>query len=724
MRRPSLPAAAAARAARSLFAALALCAAALLPVAGAQGAGLRVMLHPDAASRGQLPPEGLTRLETLAGTPLTLSGVTRTGALDFTVDGARDAQTVAALAARLRRDRTVLWAEPKRPEPSLRRAQKSSGGTPGRQLMVRLADGVAPDWPALLPRFAERIGAAVSVDRSIGEVWVLELAQSRPAEHLAAMAASLQDDPLVRYADPVLRRYTRAMPRDPLFRYQWALTDPLAGINAAAAWNLTQGAAGMAIAVIDTGIVAHPDLAGRILAGYDFISDPASARDGNTRDPNPADEGDWYADGACGGAEGRDSSWHGTFIAGQLGANANDGRGVVGLNWRASILPVRTLGECGGSDVDVFEGMLWASGVPVAGVPANPNPAKVINMSLGGAGACAQAIQEAVDDALAQGAVVVVAAGNEAGDALDYAPANCSGVITVAAHNAAGERAYYSNYGRRIDLSAPAGDGESADDAILSTSNTGTTTPGDATYRYGVGTSFATPFVAGTASLMLARNPLLTPGRVLDILQGSAREFPLGSTCRSAGLCGAGMLDAGAAVASTPPAALNPPPGAVPVIEYYHAALDHYFVTAAPAEIAALDAAVDGPFERTGYFFYAYPNATAAPANARPVCRFYADASVLIDSHFFSADAAECQFVRDRWPGVWQLEQSDAFYVLLPDATGRCAADTLPVFRFFNNRRDANQRHTADLSVRRAMVNRGWVADGNGAAAVAFCTPI
>ena len=106
--------------------------------------------------------------------------------------------------------------------------------------------------------------------------------------------------------------------------------------------------------------------------------------------------------------------------------------------------------------------MLWASGVPIAGVPANANPAKVINMSLGGAGACAQAIQEAVDDALAQGSVVVVAAGNEAGDVLDFAPANCSGVITVAAHNVNGERAYYSNYGRRIDLSAPSGDGDSA----------------------------------------------------------------------------------------------------------------------------------------------------------------------------------------------------------------------------------------------------------------------
>ena len=718
---PSSPTA---RVFRSFLGAVLIVAAALAPMQATAAPGLRVMLHPDAAPRGELPPERLAKLEAVAGTKLTLLGVTRTGGLDFAVEGNPDAATLAALAGRLRGERAVLWAEPSRPAPTLRRAAKASGGAPGRQLLVRLADGVAADWPALLPRFAERVGAPVALARQVGDVHVLELAQARSPGDLAAMAAALQDDPLVRYADPVLRRYVRALPGDPLFRLQWALTDPLSGINAAAAWDLTQGAPGMAIAVIDTGIVPHPDLAGRILTGYDFISDSAAARDGSARDANPQDEGDWIAEGACDGSEARNSSWHGTFIAGQIAASANNGKGVAGLNWRSSILPVRALGECGGTDVDVFEGMLWASGVPIAGVPANANPAKVINMSLGGAGACAQAIQEAVDDALAQGSVVVVAAGNEAGDVLDFAPANCSGVITVAAHNVNGERAYYSNYGRRIDLSAPSGDGDSAADAILSTSNTGTTTPGEPGYRYGVGTSFATPFVAGTASLMLARNPLLTPGRVLGILQGTARDFPSGSTCRTAGLCGAGMLDAGAAVASTPPATLNPPSGTVPVIEYYNAALDHYFITASPAEAAQLDAAVGGAFERTGYFFYAWIDPAAAPADASPVCRFYADANVLINSHYFSADAAECQYVRDRWPGIWQLEQSAAFYVQVPDAAGRCSANTLPVYRFFNNRRDANHRYTADLSVRRSMVNRSWVAEGNGTTATVFCSPI
>ncbi|MBK7591228.1 MAG: S8 family serine peptidase [Betaproteobacteria bacterium] len=719
-----VPAPRAARASLSLFAALLLTTAALPTAAATETAHLRVMLHPTAAPRGQLPAERRVKLEAVAGAKLTLAGVTRTGGLDLAVDGSPDPATIAALIGRLRGDRAVLWAEPARPAFSARRATKAAASAPGHQLLVRLADDAVPDWPTLLPRLAERAGAALAVGRSIGNVWVLELAQAQPASKLAAMATALQDDAAVQYADPVLRKYARTLPDDPRFGQQWALTDPLAGIAAPAAWNVNQGVAGMAIAVIDTGILPHPDLAGRILAGYDFISDEGNARDGSPRDPDASDEGDWTEAGACGGFDAQDSSWHGTFIAGQLAANANDGRGVAGVNWRSSILPVRALGQCGGTDVDVFEGMLWASGVPIAGVPANPNPAKVINMSLGGAGACAQAIQEAVDDALAQGAVVVVAAGNEAADAQDYAPANCSGVITVGAHNRNGERAYYSNFGRRIDLSAPAGDGDGIDDAILSTSNDGRTVPGAPSYRYGIGTSFATPYVAGAASLMLARNPTLTPGRVLGILQGTARDFPLGSTCRTGGLCGAGMLDAGAAVASTPPSTLNPPPGAVPVVEYYHAALDHYFITASAAEMAALDGATDGAFVRTGYFFYGYADASTAPAGAQPVCRFYADADVLINSHYFTADATECSFVRSRWPDIWRLEQPDAFYVQVPDSAGSCPDETLPVYRFFNNRRDASHRYTIDLSVRRSMINRSWVPEGNGATAAVFCTPI
>jgi len=345
----------------------------------------------------------------------------------------------------------------------------------------------------------------------------------------------------------------------------------------------------------------------------------------------------------------------------------------------------------------------------------------VINLSLGGPGACSQAIQEAVDDALAQGAVVVAAAGNEADDAANYAPANCSGVITVAALNQAGERAFYSNWGTRVDLAAPAG--ESIADATVSHSNTGDKTPVDPAYSLGIGTSFSAPLVSGVASLMLGRNPTMTPGRVLDILQGTARDFPAGTTCGTGRLCGIGMLDAGAAVASTIPATGNLPPGSIPVVEYYNAEFDHYFITADTDEMDWLDADPFGNFQRTGLVFYGFFDPYYAP-EAVPVCRFYAGADVFINSHFFTADPNECEFVLTHWPGVWNLENGAAFWIEVPDAAGNCPAGRIPVYRFFNNRRDANHRYTLDLSVKRAMVNRGWVPEGAGPNNVAFCSPI
>jgi serine protease len=701
-----------------------LIAAAAMSVAPARAAEIRLKLHPLAAARGQLPDARLAKLEAAAGAKLTLSGTTRTGALEFTVAGDPDAAAVSALLGRLRVDRAVLWAEPIDRSTATKRALRARRTTLGNRLLVRLADGVAADWPSLLPTLSQRAGTPLAAVRQIGEVWVLETMQAQAELALARIAESIQGVPAIQYADPVLRKHANAVPNDPLFPNQWGLHDPLSGINASAAWDRTTGAPGMVVAVIDTGIVPHPDLAGRVLPGYDFISDAGEARDSDARDPNPLDQGDWLGDGDCGGYAAQPSSWHGTFVAGQIAANADNGVGIAGVDWQASILPVRTLGQCGGTDEDVFEGMMWASGVQISGVPANPNPAKVINMSLGGWGGCSQAIQDAIDDALAQGAVVVVDAGNETDNVAGYSPANCSGVITVAAHNRKGERAFYSNFGRRIDLSAPAGDGDTDDDAIVSTSNDGATEPGSPTYHYGIGTSFAAPQVAGTASLMLARNPTLTPGRILGILQGTSREFPSATVCRTSGLCGTGMLDAGQALAATPPANANPPAGAVAVIEYYNPTLDHYFITASPVEIANLDTAPAGSFQRTGYFFYAYPDLASAPAGAQPVCRFYAGGNTLINSHYFSANPAECAYVQSRWQGTWLLEQYDAFYVLLPSAAGTCPDTTMPVHRFFNNRRDANHRYTIDLSVKRAMVNRAWVPEGNGPGAVAFCSPI
>ena len=236
----------------------------------------------------------------------------------------------------------------------------------------------------------------------------------------------------------------------------------------------------------------------------------ASRATATARDNDPTDSGDWVEDGACGGFPAHPSSWHGTFVTGVMAGDVNNALGMSGIDLFAQIVPVRVLGECGGTDEDVFEGMLWASGVPIAGVPPNPFPAKVINMSLGGAGSCPNAVQDAIDDALAQGSVVVVAAGNESSDVSNFAPSGCSGVITVAATNRFGDIAFYSNFGRRVDIAAPGGDFD--DGGVLSLSNDGQTVAGTDAYAIAIGTSAAAPQVSGVVSMMLARDPTLTAG--------------------------------------------------------------------------------------------------------------------------------------------------------------------------------------------------------------------
>ncbi|MEP7329390.1 MAG: S8 family peptidase [Betaproteobacteria bacterium] len=692
------------------------------PASAADIATLRVMLHPDLAARGTLPADAMARLEAAAGISFTLAGTTRTGALDLIPSKTLDARDAAAIAQRLRQDRGVLWVQPQPAGTSVVKLGRSSQQPEiaSRRLMVRLQDGIDPDWDQLLPRLSATVGAPLTVERQIGDVWVLSVPALQAPDILAAMAERLQKDTAIRYVDPVRRAFAQAAPNDPFYSRQWSLSDAISGINIEAAWALQPNATGVTVAVIDTGILPHPDLVGRVLPGYDFITDPGTARDGNGRDPDPRDEGDWTSDNDCGYPQ--PSFFHGLFVAGLIAANTNNGIGIAGVAGNVTILPVRVLGKCGGSFEDVFAGMLWASGVPIAGVPANKNPARVINLSLGGFGSCDQALQEAIDDALAQGAVVVAAAGNETTDVTSFAPANCGGVIAVAAHNRAGSLTSYSNFGTGITMSAPGGD-LPANDLIYSTGNDGATVPENSTYLYARGTSFSAPLVAGTAALVLARNPLMTSGRVQDLLTGTARNFPVGSQCTIPNLCGGGMLDAGAAIGSTLPNG-PPPPNAFEVVEFYRADLDHYFITASPAEINYIDRFLGGIFQRTGLYFYAYLNTFLAPPGVQPVCRFYADANVQINSHYYSADPAECAFVQANWPDVWLLEQSNAFYVQVPDAAGKCPDKTLPVYRFFNNRRDANHRYTVDLSVRRAMLNRAWAPEGAGPKSVAFCSPI
>lgn len=704
-------------------------AAALLSVAFASAASanvtqLRVMLHPELAAAGTLSAAGKARLDGLAGITLEVAGFTRTGAVNLALPVAVDDATAAAIVKRMREDRDVLWAEVPRSVMLAKSAKAvEASRLMGHRFMLKLAPGVVPDWPVLLPQLSAQIGVPMAVDRRIADVYVLSLQTAQTQATLAAMASTLQQNAVVQYVDPVRRKRAMRVPNDPLLSQQWGLVDAISGVGAEAAWSVETGLPTLTVAVIDTGILPHPDLDGRILPGYDFISDPAYARDGDARDPDPRDEGTWNDAGDCGGVPAGDSFWHGMFVAGLIGANTDNGVGIAGMNWSSRILPVRALGKCGmGTDVDIFEAMLWAAGVPIDGVPINTTPARVINLSLGGYGSCDNALQEAVDIAMAQGAVIVASAGNETDLAANYAPGNCSGVINVGAIGRGADLASYSNFGARVDLVAPGGDAGDDSTFVLSTTNDGTTIAGNPTYDVGIGTSFAAPLVSGTVSLMLSRNVNLTAGRVQSILQGTTRDFVSGTRCGANSLCGAGLLDAGLAVASTVPSNGIAPPGTVPVVEYYRSDLDHYFITASADEIAYYDAVLSNVWHRTGGVFYAYPSAAVAPPGAHAVCRYAA--AGLINSQFWSADPVECDAVAHNVANGWALENAAAFWIEAPAPDGSCTDGHVPVYRFFNNRRDANQRFTVDRSERRAMINRAWVLNGLGGTGSAFCSPI
>ncbi|KWN95982.1 S8 family peptidase [Burkholderia ubonensis] len=394
----------------------------------------------------------------------------------------------------------------------------------------------------------------VQVERAMASgAAVLSLGQSVSAADAAALAQIFATDADVDYAEPDSRMGVRDIPTDPLFSQQWYATDPTAGINLPAAWTRTKGAPTVVTAVLDTGYRPHPDLLPNLLQsqGYSFITSVNTSNNGRGRSPDATDPGDWVTQQELDDASGpfyhcasspSSSSWHGTRVAGVIGAAANNNTGIAGVSWLGKILPVRVLGKCGGVTSDIADAMRWAAGIPVSGVPTNSNPAKVINLSLGGTGACSQTFQQAIDDVTALGVTVVVAAGNDGLSTGFDQPANCRGVIAVGANDATGRRASFSNFGSDVALSAPGVN-------ILSTSNSGTTTPGSDVYGLADGTSLAAPQVAGVAALMLAVNGNLTPAQIQQKLQGGARaaKFAAGTSC-SAMPAGSGILDAGAAV--------------------------------------------------------------------------------------------------------------------------------------------------------------------------------
>ncbi|MFL6603832.1 MAG: S8 family serine peptidase [Steroidobacteraceae bacterium] len=371
--------------------------------------------------------------------------------------------------------------------------------------------------------------------------------QSATGESAAATLARLRADPDVESAEIDQRRFAHAMPNDPLFTGQWyeQATQP-SGIDALTAWDTTTGRNDVVIAELDTGVrYDHPDLLaatanGRLLAGYDFVTDATVANDGDGRDADASDPGDWItsADAATTkftGCTVENSSWHGTRVAGILGALSNNATGITGITWLPKILPVRVLGKCGGVNSDILDAMRWAAGLHVTGVPDNTHPAQIINMSLGGSGGCSPAEQTVINEVVAAGVTVVISAGNEGGPV--DAPANCVGVAGIAGIRQIGTKVGFSSLGPEAALAAPAGNCVNASGACLfsidTSINNGTTTPTTNGYtdqlNPNLGTSFSSPIVAGIAGLMTSVNANLKPSQLIARLKEGAKTFPVSS---------------------------------------------------------------------------------------------------------------------------------------------------------------------------------------------------
>jgi serine protease len=352
-------------------------------------------------------------------------------------------------------------------------------------------------------------------------------------------------------------------PLDAMFKDQWYLTAKY-GINATNAWSTTMGSKNVVVAVIDSGITAHPDLDNQVIPGYDFVSDPLSSNDGDGWDANNADPGDYYGN--------EPSSWHGTHVAGIIAAQSNS-IGVTGVAPNVKIQPIRALGSDGGNSSDLIAALHWAAGIHVAGVPDNKTPAQVVNLSMGTdsntpcrlRGQTTGATEDALAELKSAGITVISAAGNFNVPAYESYPGNCFPTINVGATAYSGDRASYSNYsvvdstGQMVgvDISAPGGDSKFPGDSpagtngkIISTMNDGVQSPGAPIYRGEEGTSMAAPVVAGVVALIYSLKPKITFDKVWDVLKASVTPFPPGSSCETKANCGAGIVNAGAAVAA------------------------------------------------------------------------------------------------------------------------------------------------------------------------------
>lgn len=468
-----------------------------------------------------------------------------------------------------------------------------SQGLPTDQIIIKFVDAsqmgraLSVGDDSFMTDLSETAGVALTYERAMAlDAYVLKLPERMALDEVTAVASALSQRADVVYAEPdrIMQHFDAPNspapesievesfiylpiimtpnPVDPLRSQQWHydyVPGSSEGINLYNAWGITTGSANVVVAVVDTGILNHEDLAGRTVPGYDFIHDSLVANDGDGRDANPIDPGDWItsAESSSGYFDGcpvSDSSWHGTHVAGTIGAATNNGIGVSGIDQNAKILPVRVLGKCGGYTSDIIDGVLWAAGFHIDGVANNVTPAKVVNLSLGGYGACSSTEQAAFTQLWNAGVLPVIAAGNDGAYAGNYSPGNCNNVITVAANDRTGDLAYYSNYGVGIiEVSAPGGAQIYANDpnGILSTLNAGTTTPGADNYEFYQGTSMATPHVAGVAALIYSVHPGYTTTQVRNLLQSTARPFAVGTTCYDYGDCGSGIVDAYQALNAT-----------------------------------------------------------------------------------------------------------------------------------------------------------------------------
>lgn len=440
-------------------------------------------------------------------------------------------------------------------------AALAAADLPTDRLIVKYRSDASASLVARAKEAATRRGMRLELLRRGGlGTHVMRIERRLPLADVRQLAREIAEtDANVEYAEPDRILQALATPNDTQYGQQWHYYEARGGLNLPLAWDLSTGS-GVRVAVIDTGYRPHADLAANVVGGYDFIKDTANSNDSNARDSDAKDPGDYASYGQCGlFTPSHGSSWHGTHVAGTIAAVTNNGSGVAGVAYGAKVVPVRVLGACGGYTSDIADGIIWASGGSVSGVPANTNPARVINMSLGGSGSCDSTSQNAINSARSRGTVVVVAAGNSNANASGFSPAGCSGVITVAATNRNGGRASYSNYGAVVAVAAPGGETSSGSaNGILSTLNSGTRTPGSDSYAYYQGTSMASPHVAGVVALMLARNPSLTPDQVASILKSTARAFP--ASCSQ---CGSGIVDAHAAVAAAGGGTTPPPTNTV-----------------------------------------------------------------------------------------------------------------------------------------------------------------